>query len=55
VDAEAFREHLEYPRGRGDVPPASFSGAAGGAPCGDLVRIDLALGGDRVAAAGFEA
>jgi tRNA-uridine 2-sulfurtransferase len=55
VDAEAFREHLEYPRGRGDVPPASFSGAAGGAACGDLVRIDLALDGDRVAAAGFEA
>jgi len=55
VDAEAFREHLEYPRGRGDVPPRSFSGAAGGAACGDLVRIDLALDGDRVAAAGFEA
>ena len=55
MDAEAFREHLEYPRGRGDVPPASFSGAAGGAACGDLVRIDLALDGDRVAAAGFEA
>jgi tRNA-specific 2-thiouridylase len=55
VDAEAFREHLEYPRGRGDVPSASFSGAAGGAACGDLVRIDLALDGDRVAAAGFEA
>jgi tRNA-specific 2-thiouridylase len=55
VDAEAFREHLEYPRGRGDAPPASFSGAAGGAACGDLVRIDLALDGDRIAAAGFEA
>ena len=25
------------------MPPASFSGAAGGAACGDLVRIDLAL------------
>jgi tRNA-specific 2-thiouridylase len=55
VDAEAFREHLEYPRGRGDVPPASFAGAAGGAACGDLVRVDLALAGDRVTAAGFEA
>ncbi|MET0770672.1 MAG: iron-sulfur cluster assembly scaffold protein, partial [Solirubrobacteraceae bacterium] len=55
MDAEAFREHLEYPRGRGDVPPASFSGVAGGAACGDLVRIDLALEGDRVAASGFEA
>ena len=55
MDAEAFREHLEHPRGRGDAPPASFPGAAGGAACGDLVRIDLALDGDRVAAAGFEA
>ncbi|HYI19603.1 MAG TPA: iron-sulfur cluster assembly scaffold protein, partial [Solirubrobacteraceae bacterium] len=55
MDAEAFREHLEYPRGRGDVPPASFRGTAGGAACGDLVRVDLALRGEGVAAAGFEA
>ena len=55
MDAEAFSEHLDFPRGRGDVPPASFRGTAGGAACGDLVRIDLALDGDRVAAAGFEA
>jgi tRNA-specific 2-thiouridylase len=55
VDAEAFREHLDHPRGRGDVPPASFRGTAGGAACGDLVRIDLALDGDRVAVMGFEA
>jgi tRNA-specific 2-thiouridylase len=53
VDAEAFAEHLEYPRGRGHVP--AFSGSAGGAACGDLVRIGLALDGDRVAEAGFEA
>ena len=53
MDAEAFAEHLEYPRGRGHVP--AFSGAAGGAACGDLVRIGLALDGDRVADAGFEA
>jgi tRNA-uridine 2-sulfurtransferase len=55
VDAEAFAEHLEFPRGRGHVPPASFSGSAGGAACGDLVRIDLAVAGDRVIDAGFEA
>jgi tRNA-specific 2-thiouridylase len=55
VDAELFAEHLEYPRGRGHAPPDSFSGAAGGAACGDLVRIDLALAGERVADAGFEA
>ncbi|HTE58827.1 MAG TPA: tRNA 2-thiouridine(34) synthase MnmA [Solirubrobacteraceae bacterium] len=55
MDAEAFADHLEYPRGRAHVPPASFSGSAGGAPCGDLVRIDLAIDGDRVVDAGFEA
>jgi tRNA-specific 2-thiouridylase len=55
VDAERFSEHLEFPRGRGHVPPASFSGSAGGAACGDLVRIDLAVDGDRIAGAGFEA
>jgi tRNA-specific 2-thiouridylase len=55
VDAESFAEHLEFPRGRGHVPAASFSGSAGGAACGDLVRIDLALAGDRVVDAGFDA
>jgi tRNA-specific 2-thiouridylase len=37
------------------VPPESFSGSAGGAACGDLVRLDLRVEGDRVADAGFEA
>jgi tRNA-uridine 2-sulfurtransferase len=55
VDVERFSEHLEFPRGRGHVPPASFTGTAGGAACGDLIRLDLALDGDRVADAGFEA
>src|SRR5918911_4592975 len=55
VDAEAFAEHLEFPRGRGHTPPESFSGSAGGAACGDLVRIDLRVEGDRVADVGFEA
>ena len=55
VDAEAFEEHLAYPQGRGHVPAGAVTGSAGGAACGDLVRIDLALAGDRVADAGFEA
>jgi tRNA-specific 2-thiouridylase len=37
------------------VPPGSHAGAAGGAVCGDLVRIDVAVAGERVADAGFEA
>ena len=55
MDAEAFAEHLEFPRGRGPTPPESFSGSAGGAACGDLVRVALRVAGDRVADAGFEA
>ncbi len=35
--------HLERPLGRGHVPDGSYTGAAGGAACGDLIRISLAL------------
>ena len=50
---ERFEEHLLHPIGRGRVPV--HDGAAGGAACGDLVRIGVAVDGDRVADAGFEA
>ncbi|MEA2386621.1 MAG: tRNA-uridine 2-sulfurtransferase [Thermoleophilaceae bacterium] len=50
-----FEDHLTAPRGLGRLEHAHGSGAAGGAPCGDLVRIDLVLEGDRIARAGFEA
>lgn len=57
--AELLRSHLESPLGRGHTPPGSFTGAAGGAACGDLVRISLALergdGEGRIADAGFDA
>ncbi|MBA3821075.1 MAG: iron-sulfur cluster assembly scaffold protein, partial [Deltaproteobacteria bacterium] len=55
MDAEAFADHLQFPRGRGHVPPASCSGSAGGAPCGDLIRLSLRVARDRVVDAGFEA
>ena len=55
MDAEAFEEHLAYPQGRGHVPAGAVTGNAGGAVCGDLIRIDLRIAGDRVADAGFEA
>jgi tRNA-specific 2-thiouridylase len=51
---EALREHLEHPAGRGLRPADSFHGSAGGAACGDLIRISLRVEGERVAAAGFE-
>ena len=52
---ERFEDHLRHPRGRGRAVAGASHGAAGGAACGDLVRISVAVDGDRVAAAGFEA
>ncbi len=54
-----FAGHLQRPLARGHTPRDAFTGAAGGAACGDLVRISLALTpGDpagRIADAGFDA
>ena len=55
VSAEGFTEHLQFPQGKGYVPAGAFSGAAGGAACGDLVTVSLRVEGARVAEAGFEA
>jgi tRNA-specific 2-thiouridylase len=55
VDRERFAEHLSAPAGRGSTPEGAHHGAAGGAACGDLIRFSLAVSGDRVRAAGFEA
>jgi tRNA-uridine 2-sulfurtransferase len=52
---ESLREHLEHPAGRGERPADAFHGSAGGAACGDLIRISLRVEGERVAAAGFDA
>lgn len=52
---ERFEEHLRRPHGRGHVPARSHRASAGSPACGDVVRIDLAVEGDRVADAGFEA
>lgn len=59
MDVEAFSTHLQRPRLRGHTPSGAHTGAAGGAACGDLVRISLCLdptGDDgRVIDAGFDA
>jgi tRNA-uridine 2-sulfurtransferase len=52
---ERFEDHLRHPRGRGRTVAGGFHGAAGGAACGDLVRLSVAVDGERVSAAGFEA
>ena len=55
MDAEAVSHHLTDRSRIGAPPEGSFSGAAGGAPCGDLIRLSLALGGGRIAAVTFAA
>ena len=50
-----FAEHLDAPTGRGALKSWPHTGAAGGAACGDLVRIAVRIEGDRIAEAGFDA
>ena len=52
---ELFEDHLSFPRGRGRAVDGGFSGAAGGAACGDLITVTLALRDGVVADAAFEA
>jgi tRNA-specific 2-thiouridylase len=59
MDVESFTTHLQRPRRRGHIPRGAHTGAAGGAACGDLVRVSLRIDpGDpegRIADAGFDA
>ena len=55
VDRERFTEHLAAPNGRGVVLSGGHDGHAGGAVCGDLIRVSVRVEGDRVTAAGFDA
>ena len=55
LDLSPLQEHLTAPHRRGGLAGAPHSGAAGGAACGDLVRVSVRIAGDRVAEAGFEA
>jgi tRNA-specific 2-thiouridylase len=55
VDAEAFEHHLTSPQGRGLVPAGAVSVTTTGGACGDTISFYLAIDGERVTAAGFEA
>ena len=46
---------MREPRGRGAVPAGAYVGSAGGAPCGDLVRVALVIRDGRIADASFDA
>jgi tRNA-specific 2-thiouridylase len=50
-----FEDHLTSPRGRGRLDASDGTGAAGGAPCGDLIRVDVEIDGDEIVRASFEA
>ncbi|HEV2943741.1 MAG TPA: tRNA 2-thiouridine(34) synthase MnmA [Solirubrobacteraceae bacterium] len=56
---ESLANHLERPAGRGHVPDGASTGAAGGAACGDLIRVSVALDqnstGGLIVDAGFDA
>jgi tRNA-uridine 2-sulfurtransferase len=55
MDIEAFEHYLRDETRRGEAPAGAFTGAAGGAACGDLSRISLRIEGGRVTAATFDA
>jgi tRNA-specific 2-thiouridylase len=57
--AEHLIDHLENPLGRGHMPDDAVTGAAGGAACGDLIRVSIAVDprspDGRICDAGFDA
>ncbi|HYZ81404.1 MAG TPA: iron-sulfur cluster assembly scaffold protein, partial [Solirubrobacteraceae bacterium] len=53
--AADFHDHLHSPRGQGVLADWPHAGAAGGAACGDLVRMAVRVEGERVVEAGFAA
>ena len=55
MSSEAFEHNLRDGSRRGPAPTGAFSGGAGGPPCGDLVRVSLAVEGGRITAASFDA
>jgi tRNA-uridine 2-sulfurtransferase len=55
MSRELFESYLRDGSRFGPVPDGSFTGAAGGAACGDLSRISLVLEDGRVAAVSCEA
>src|SRR6266540_3572547 len=51
MQADVLEHYVKDGSRRGPAPDGAYSGAAGGAPCGDLVRVSLRVEGGRIAAA----
>lgn len=55
MDALAFEHHLTSPQGRGHRPADGHSATAGGYACADEITMVVAVDGEHVTDAGFEA
>jgi tRNA-specific 2-thiouridylase len=55
LDLSPLDDHLDAPRGRGRLRGHPHAGSAGGAACGDEIRIAVQVDGARIAEAGFDA
>jgi tRNA-uridine 2-sulfurtransferase len=51
---ELLEEYLRDDSRRGPAPGGAFSGSAGGAPCGDLVRLSLSVFNGRIESVTFD-
>jgi tRNA-uridine 2-sulfurtransferase len=54
MNRERLEQFLTDDARRGPAPQEAFSGSAGGAPCGDLVRISLVPGNDMIERVSFD-
>jgi tRNA-uridine 2-sulfurtransferase len=54
MDRELFDHYLHDEARRGPAPDDAFTGAAGGAACGDLSRLSLTVSGGRIASVTFD-
>ena len=55
ADSSQLADHLIAPRGQGRLDGWPHAGVAGGAVCGDLLRISVRVDGERIVEAGFTA
>jgi tRNA-specific 2-thiouridylase len=55
MERELFEHYLGDGSRRGPAPEGAFTGAAGGAACGDLSRVSLTIEDGRIAAVSFDA
>jgi len=55
MSRERLEQHLRHPLGRGVVPTGAATASAGGAPCGDVVRLAVLVEAGTVTDAGFDA